>query len=101
MQLSFYLKSTCINLFPLCFSFLLEELASAECQQDVIPFLCLYGFPLCSSMDQQLILPTEEECERIRSTTCQVEYDLAILLGFGNLLPDCNLLPSSNGNEKQ
>ena len=71
-----------------------DDLAAAECQKDAIPFLCLYGFPICSCIDKQLILPTKEECERISTTTCQAEFNLALLLGFGDIVPDCSQLPS-------
>lgn len=89
-------KSICALL---CFILLVGEMTSPACRQDIVPFLCLYGFPLCSCVDQQRILPTREECERIRMTTCRVENNLATILGFDDLLPDCNLLPSNNGNK--
>ena len=78
----------------------LAELASVECQQDAVPFLCLYGFPIFSCLEQQVILPTREECQRITTTTCQVEFNLAVRIGFSDLLPDCNELPS-NSNDNQ
>ena len=76
----------------------IDDLASSACKEEVIPFICLYTFPLCSCRDQELILPTKEECERISATTCRVELLLAIRLGYADLIPDCNLLPNSNGN---
>ena len=78
--------------------FTIESLVTAECQREATPFLCLYQFPLCSCHDQQLVLPTKEECESISTTACQAEFNLALRLGFGYLLPDCDLLPSSRIN---
>ena len=74
--------------------FILGDLASEECKKDAIPFLCLYGFPIFSCLEQKLVLPTKEECERIITTTCQEEFNLVVQVGFDGL-PDCNELPSN------
>ena len=73
-------------------------MASEECIQDAIPFLCLYQFPIFSCLEQMVVLPTTEECERITSTTCRAEFNLAIKFGLGDLLPDCIELPSNINN---
>ena len=43
-----------------------------------------------------MALPTKEECERISRGTCRAEFHLALAFGFGDILPDCNDLPSSS-----
>ena len=110
-QLLYYAHAcTCMSFYKLmkrlkwwnfiqCFYVFLGVFASEKCQEDVIPFVCLYVFPLCSSLDQQLILPTKEECERISTTTCQMEFNLAVgTEGISHFIPYCDLLPSNNGN---
>ena len=74
----------------------IDDLATAECRREAIPFLCLYAFPICSCADKQTVLPTMEECERISTTTCRAEFTLAVVLGFDYLLPDCSQLPSKS-----
>lgn len=71
-----------------------DTFATDQCKEDVIPFLCLFGFPLYSCPQQEVVLPTKEECQRIIMTTCQAEFHLANLFGLEDLLPDCNELPS-------
>ena len=72
-----------------------DELASEECRRQSVPFLCLAEFPVCSCNNQRLLFPTKEECQRLTTTTCRAEFNLAVRLGFGDLLPNCNDLPSS------
>ena len=74
--------------------FTLDTLASEECMQEAIPFLCQYGFPIYSCPEQKVVLPTEEECERISTTTCQAEVSLAASFGLEHLIPDCKGLPT-------
>ena len=75
-----------------------DQFASAECQKEAIPFLCLYGFPLCSCTHNEIYLPSKDDCERIIAESCRVEYNLLLSLGldFSDILPDCNLLPMAN-----
>ena len=70
--------------------------ATEQCEQDALPFLCLYGFPIISCIEESVVLPTKEECERISRTTCQAEFNFASAVGFEDILPDCNELPSSH-----
>ena len=74
--------------------FLSEGSVSADCQEQAVSFLCLYQFPIFSCLEQQVILPTKENCERIIESTCRVEFTLAIKLGFDYLLPQCDTLPN-------
>ena len=82
----------CVQQFS---SYYIDALASEECKQDAIPFLCQYRYPIYSCSEQKVVLPTKEECERITTTTCQVEVSLAASFGLDNLLPDCNGLPTN------
>ena len=77
---------------------LLDQLASDECQQHALPFFCLYLFPIFSCLEQKVILPTKEECERITTSLCQVELSKATVFGLDHIIPDCNELPSSSDN---
>ena len=72
----------------------IDRIATAECIQDAVPLLCLYQFPIYSCRDQQMLLPSKEECQRISTMTCQAEIKLAFFFGIDVQLPDCNQLPS-------
>ena len=82
----------------MCFFHAIESLATEECEE-VLSFLCLYHFPIFSCREQQLVLPTREECERLSTTTCQAELILASAFGYGDILPDCNKLTSSSDKQ--
>ena len=75
-----------------------DQFASAECQKEAIPFLCLFGFPLCSCTHNEIYLPSKDDCERIIAESCRVEYIFLLASGsdYINILPDCNLLPMAN-----
>ena len=64
------------------------------CKQAVVPFLCQYLFPLCNVTNNtsqgDLIVPSQEECNNLREKTCEAEWQVAKILGYGHLLPDCN-----------
>ena len=76
-----------------------------ECQPIAIPFLCHHYFPLmaaeCQSTavdnNQPLYTVTQEDCITIRDTICAASWQLADTLGYSDMLPDCQLLPNSNG----
>ena len=64
--------------------------ASDICKTEVIPFLCIHLFGLCSSSSVN-IQPTKSQCEQIRESTCQNEWERALQIGID--LPDCGLFP--------
>ena len=73
---------------------LLDYLASDDCKSEVVPFLCLHLFGLCSSSGD-IIQPTSSQCKEIRDSLCQTEWDAALKMGFN--LPDCNDFPQESG----
>ena len=70
------------------------DLASKECQFAVLPFICLYTFPICDCATTRLYQPTRESCELIRDETCSSEWILVNSIN-PDLLPDCSNLPNA------
>ena len=69
-----------------------DLVASEECKEQAIPFLCLYGFPLCSCTHEEIYHPSRDDCERILKTSCWAEFQLASRLDYGDIIPQCNSL---------
>ena len=65
---------------------------SAECKNEVIPFLCLSLHGLCSEFGFP-IQPTYQQCVEIRDQTCRKVW--AEASSFNIELPDCAALPLS------
>ena len=63
---------------------------SPQCEEAVIPFLCLFLFGLCDSSGVS-IQPTSGQCEALRDGVCSTEWSTA--LAFGVDLPDCGIFP--------
>ncbi len=55
--------------------------ASDDCNREVFPFLCQYLFGLCSKSGH-FIPPTSTECERLKNSICQREWETALQFGF-------------------
>ena len=65
---------------------------SLECEEAVLPFLCLFAFPLCDG-NGRLYQPSSGECETLTTETCAREWQMAVsFLGSENL-PQCDFLP--------
>ena len=65
---------------------------SLECEEAVLPFLCLFAFPLCDG-NGRLYQPSLGECETLTTETCAQEWQMAVsFLGSENL-PQCSTLP--------
>ena len=68
---------------------------SPECQEAVVPFLCLFLYPLCDS-EGTLYRPSSMDCVTISTGVCEREWMEAVnLLGPG-VLPQCESLPSTS-----
>ena len=68
---------------------------SPECEEAVLPFLCLFAFPLCDGSGQ-LYQPSFGECETLTQDTCGLEWATALsFLGSENL-PQCGSLPETS-----
>ena len=69
---------------------------SAQCAEEIVPFICLYYFRLCDN--GTLYVPTYEECRRLRDDVCTIEVWNAANAGAALFmlegLPDCDLLPN-------
>ena len=63
---------------------------SPQCEEAVIPFLCLFLFGLCDGSGVS-IQPTSGQCEELRDDVCSTEWSTA--LAFGVDLPDCEIFP--------
>ena len=66
--------------------------ASESCLVEATSVLCLYAYGLCSSSGVY-IQPTSSQCEELRDSLCQTEWETA--LSFDIALPNCNDLPSA------
>ena len=68
---------------------------SSECREVVIPFLCLYLFPLCDA-NRTMYQPSSDECTTFSTDTCAREWQAAIdHLGMG-VLPQCESFPDTS-----
>ena len=67
---------------------------SDDCKSEIVPFLCLHLFGLCSSSGD-IIQPTSSQYKEIRDSLCHTEWDAALKLGFN--FPDCNNFPQESG----
>jgi len=64
--------------------------ASESCVTVIVPFICLYAYGVCSSSGEYL-QPTFNQCEELRDSLCQWEWETAF--SFGIALPDCGRFP--------
>ena len=65
-----------------------------ECQQVAIPFLCQYYFPLYDCPNGDIYTASREDCIDISTSTCALQWNLAINYGYGERLPNCQKLLS-------
>ncbi len=68
---------------------------SPECEEEVVPFLCLFLFGLCDSSGVSL-QPTSGQCEHLRDGVCSTEWSTALSIGVD--LPDCNSFPAEQAS---
>lgn len=64
----------------------------SECGEAVLPFICLYLFPLCDG-NQTLHLPSIDECNAISMGICSTEWKIAQKLDAR--IADCKILLSN------
>ena len=69
----------------------LQKTLSPNCQVAVVPFICLYLFPLCDE-NQTAYLPSSQECNSISTDICKAEWSMAQQLLSS--LPNCAALPN-------
>ena len=69
----------------------LKNSLSSKCQVAILPFICLYLFPLCGENHTEY-LPSFGECNSISNDICKVEWQMAQQL-LSNSLPNCAALP--------
>ena len=69
--------------------------ASPECEEAVLPFLCLYLFSLCDS-DGTLYQPSSMDCVTISTVVCAREWIIATMLLGQERLPQCESLPMTS-----
>ena len=68
--------------------------ASPECEEAVLPFLCLYLFSLCDS-NGTLYQPSSMDCVTISTVVCAREWIIATNFLGQEALPQCELLPAA------
>ena len=68
--------------------------ASPECEEAVLPFLCLYLFGLCDS-NGTLYQPSSGDCVTISTVVCEREWIAATTILGPEVLPQCELLPAA------
>ena len=73
---------------------------SPECEAAIRPFLCLYMFGSCDSVNNQPHQVAQTDCVSVRDDACAHEWVLVErFLGQG-ILPECSKLPSqAEGDE--
>ena len=69
--------------------------ASPECEEAVLPFLCLYLFRLCDS-NGTLYQPSSGDCVTISTVVCEREWIAATTILGQERLPQCELLPMTS-----
>ncbi len=67
---------------------------SQECEEAVVPFLCLYLFRLCG-MNGSIHQPSSQQCSDVSANICASEWQTAALIGRESL-PDCISLPDDD-----
>ena len=65
---------------------------SQQCQEAIIPFLCISIFNLCDSSNTLHTAP-REDCVYIRDDVCVSEWSTAVELLGADVLPVCEELP--------
>ena len=69
--------------------------ATEMCTSSLIPFLCLYLFPLCDG-NETAHKPSRDQCIEISTVVCKDEWQKAALIpGVIEKLPDCESLSSN------
>ena len=68
---------------------------SPECMRAVVPFLCLYIFPLCDNSNGLLYQPTSVQCREIIDGICANEFDTVQMRAGESQLPQCQSLPET------
>ena len=66
--------------------------SSQQCQEAVIPFLCISIFNLCDSSNT-LHTALREDCLHIRDDVCVTEWSTAVEFLGADVLPVCEELP--------
>ena len=68
---------------------------SELCEEDLIPFMCLYLFPICDKSGS-IFYPSSQDCLYISTDVCRNEWQKVIEFGEESLLPKCNTLPTES-----
>ena len=69
--------------------------ASQTCVSSLIPFMCLYLFPLCGTN----ATVSRQQCIDISTVLCKDEWQRALSIpGIKDRIPNCEGLPSITGN---
>ena len=76
----------------LFFSDALQSLppSSKTCKELLIPFTCLFRFPICEGGTKYV--PSQQQCESISTVVCEQEWAVASSVNETNL-PSCGDLP--------
>ena len=69
--------------------------SSQQCQEAIMPFLCISIFNLCDSSNT-LHTITREDCLYIRDDVCTSEWSMTVKFLGADVLPVCEDLPDNN-----
>ena len=69
--------------------------ASQTCISQLVPFMCLYLFPLCGTNATAV---SREQCIQISTDVCKEQWQLALgIPTVKDYIPNCGSLPSKRG----
>ncbi len=68
---------------------------SQECQEAIVPFLCLHLFKLCD-MNGSLHQLSSQRCSNVTGNICATEYPAIVSFAGAEKLPDCTSLPDDD-----
>ena len=71
-------------------------LASEQCRDKVLPFLCQYVYPPCNIAGNATNFISQTQCSNIRDALCSFEWKLVMHTSLAHLLPNCDVDSDDN-----
>ena len=73
-------------------------LASEQCRDNVLPFLCQYVFPPCNITNNIANFISQTHCSNIRDVVCSFEWKVVMNTPLAHLLPNCENFDDDDNN---
>ena len=73
-------------------------LASEQCHDNVLPFLCQYIFPPCDITNNTTDFISQTHCSYIRDAVCSFEWKVVMNTPLAYLLPNCENFDDDDNN---